>query len=309
MMRLFFLRVVLSKRHGSNIAFIGLGNMGSRMARNLIKKGCSLKIYDMVPSAKAAIQGATPCQSAEEAVKESSIVITMLPNGPIVKETILGEKGILDSVSKNSLIIDCSTVEPSVEQELSKIVGERGIRYLDAPVSGGIVGAEAATLTFMVGGEKKDVDEVEPILLHMGAKVHHCGKSGAGQIAKICNNLILGITMIGTAEALNLGVKLGLDPKLLTSIVNISSGRSWSSDTYNPVPHVIPNVPSCNDYKGGFSVPLIAKDLSLAQSSALQCGAPLPLGALAHQIYRTMITNGYEEKDFSSVYMFLKGAK
>ncbi|KAJ8963100.1 hypothetical protein NQ318_018565 [Aromia moschata] len=171
------------------------------------------------------------------------------------------------------------------------------------------MGAEGATLTFMVGGDENNVAEVKPVLEQMGAKIHHCGRVGNGQIAKICNNMVLGITMIGTAEALNIGVKLGLDPKLLTSIMNVSSARSWSSDTYNPVPGVMENVPASNGYKGGFSVPLIAKDLGLAENAGLSCGAPLLLGALAHQIFRTMMVNGYGDKDFSSVYQFLSGNK
>ncbi|KAJ8958774.1 hypothetical protein NQ314_006373 [Rhamnusium bicolor] len=220
----------------------------------------------------------------EEASKDSAIVITMLPTGDIVKETLLGEKGILKGIPKNSLLVDCSTIAPKTAQDLSKIAKSNGIRFLDAPVSGGVVGAEAATLTFMVGGEEKDVNEVKPVLLQMGSKLHHCGT--------------FGITMIGTAEAMNLGIKLGLDPKLLVSIVNVSTGRSWSSDTYNPVPGIMENVPSSNGYKGGFGTTLIAKDLGLAENAALNCGAPLLLGALAHQLYRTMIINGYEQKRF-----------
>ncbi|KAG5893855.1 hypothetical protein JTB14_002581 [Gonioctena quinquepunctata] len=299
----------LQTRNASNVAFIGLGQMGTRMANNLIKKGQSLKVYDVVPSAAASVEGAQQCNSVEEAVKDASIVITMLPNGDVVKETLLGEKGILKGIPKKSLLVDCSTIEPKMAQELSNISKENSIRFMDAPVSGGVTGAQAGTLTFMVGGEDGDVKEVEPVLMKMGAKIFKCGSIGSGQIAKLCNNLILGITMIGTCEAMNLGVKLGLDPKLLTSIVNVSTGRSWSSDTYNPVPGIMPNVPSSNGYEGGFSVPLIAKDLGLAEAAALSCGAPLLLGALTHQLYRAMILNGYADKDFSVVYEFLKGKK
>ncbi|XP_023016510.1 3-hydroxyisobutyrate dehydrogenase, mitochondrial [Leptinotarsa decemlineata] len=296
-------------RNSSNVAFIGLGQMGKRMAANLISKGQSLKVYDTVPAAAASVKGAQQCGSAEEAAKDANIVITMLPNGDIVKETLLGEKGILKGIPKKSILVDCSTIEPQMAKELSTISQKNSIRFIDAPVSGGVTGAQAGTLTFMTGGQETDVKEVEPFLLKMGAKIFHCGNIGAGQTAKLCNNLILAITMIGTCEAMNLGVNSGLDPKLLTAIVNVSTGRSWSSDTYNPVPGVMPNVPSSNNYEGGFSVPLIAKDLGLAERAALNSGSPLPLGALAHQLYRALLLNGYEEKDFSVVYKFLKGKK
>ncbi|KAF7284390.1 3-hydroxyisobutyrate dehydrogenase, mitochondrial [Rhynchophorus ferrugineus] len=296
-------------RQNSNIAFIGLGQMGARMVNNLIKNGEKPKVYDVVPEAAKSLKGAIPCSSLEEVVDGSKIVITMLPNGKIVKDTILGEQGILKRVAKNSLVLDCSTIGPQVAQEVFNAAQESNVRFLDAPVSGGVVGAQAGTLCFMVGGAKKDCDEVEPILLHMGKKVLHCGKPGAGQITKLCNNLILGVTMIGTAEAMNLGVKLGIDPKLLTDVVNISTGRSWSSDTYNPVPGVMENVPSANNYEGGFSVELIAKDLGLAGDAALGINAPIPLAAMSHQLFRTMITYGLAKKDFSVIYKYLEGAK
>ncbi|XP_060535971.1 probable 3-hydroxyisobutyrate dehydrogenase, mitochondrial [Cylas formicarius] len=300
----------IHKRHASsNVAFIGLGQMGARMATNLLKKGqnIKLKVYDVSPAAAGSVKGAIPCQSADEAVDGSDVVITMLPNGGVVKETVLGPQGILKKLSKNAYLLDSSTTGPEVARDLAKAAQDSGVRFLDTPVSGGVVGAADGTLTFMVGGSKTDVDVVEPILLTMGKKVLHCGDYGAGQITKLCNNLILGITMIGTAEALNLGVKLGLDPKLLTSVVNISTGRSWSSDTYNPVPGVLPNVPAGNNYDGGFSVGLIAKDLGLAEVAALGINAPVPLGAMTHQLFRTMINHGLANKDFSVIYKFLSG--
>lgn len=297
-------------RNASNVSFIGLGQMGTRMVKNITSKGQEVKVFDILPAAidsVANLKGAKICSSAEEAAKDANIVITMLPTGDIVKETLLAEKGILKGIPKKSLFIDCSTIEPKMAQELSKISKENDIRYIDAPVSGGVTGAEAGTLTFMVGGDTNDMKEAEPVLSKMGGKIFHCGNIGAGQIAKLCNNLILGITMIGTCEAMNLGIKLGLDAKLLTNIINVSTGRSWSSDTYNPVPGVMPNVPPSKGYEGGFSVPLIAKDLGLAEAAALSCGTPLLLGALTHQIYRALILNGYGDKDFAVVYEFLKG--
>ncbi|XP_066262595.1 3-hydroxyisobutyrate dehydrogenase, mitochondrial [Euwallacea similis] len=295
-------------RHNSNVAFIGLGQMGHRMVNNLIKHGKTPRIYDVVPSAISSIKGATACSSAEEAVDGANVIITMLPNGQIVKDSIIGEKGVLKKIAKNSLLLDSSTVGPQVARELYAAAKAANVRFLDAPVSGGVVGAQAGTLCFMVGGNENDCKEVEPLLLNMGAKVLFCGGPGAGQITKLCNNLILGVTMIGTAEAMNLGIKLGLDPKLLTDVVNISTGRSWSSDTYNPVPGVMENVPAAKDYEGGFSVELIAKDLGLAGDAALTISAPIPLTAMSHQLFRTMITYGLGKKDFSVIYKFLQGA-
>lgn len=278
--------------------------MGARMVRNLVAKGQTVRVYDIAPTK---LEGVQTCSTPEEAVKDAAIIITMLPNGHVVKDTVLGERGILKGASKNALLVDSSTIEPKHAQELSQIASENKLRFIDAPVSGGIVGAAAGTLTFMVGGAESDVREAEPVLLHMGAKVFHCGQSGAGQIAKICNNLILGSTMIATAEGFNLGIKLGLDPKVLNSIVNISTGRSWSSDTYNPVPGIMKDVPSSNNYEGGFLVKLIAKDLGLAENAALSCGAPVPLTAITHQLYRSLMVNGYGDKDFAYIYQFLKG--
>lgn len=293
-------------RANSNIAFIGVGQMGYRMVNNLIKNGKKPRIYDVLPAATN-IKGAIPCSSAEEAVDGADIVVTMLPTGKIVKEMVTGEKGLLKKLPKNTLLVDSSTIGPEAAREVFEAANASGVRFLDAPVSGGVVGAEAGTLCFMVGGNKKDCDEVEPVLLNMGKKVLFCGGSGAGQITKLCNNLILGITMIGTCEAMNLGVKLGLDPKVLTDVVNVSTGRSWSSDTYNPVPGIMENVPAANNYEGGFSVELIAKDLGLAGDAALGISAPIPLTSMTHQLFRTLITYGLGKKDFAVIYKFLQG--
>ncbi|CAG9766444.1 unnamed protein product [Ceutorhynchus assimilis] len=291
-------------RSNSNVAFIGLGQMGARMVENLIKNGQKPRVYDIIPAAASTIQGATPCSSPEEAVDGADIIITMLPNGQIVKDTV---SRILKAVPKNAILCDSSTTGPQVARELSKVAKDSNIRFLDTPVSGGVVGAQAGTLCFMVGGSQKDCQEAEPVLLKMGKKVLYCGESGAGQITKLCNNLILGVTMIGTCEAMNLGVKLGLDPKLLTDVVNVSTGRSWSSDTYNPVPGVMENVPASKNYEGGFSVELIAKDLGLASDAALSINAPIPLAAMSHQLFRTLMTYHLGKKDFGVVYKFLEG--
>lgn len=289
------------------IGFIGLGNMGLRMAKNLVKKGRKLKVYDVVTDASSTIPNAYICKSPREVAEDCAKLITVLPNGNVVRRVILGEDGILKTVPKGSIVIDCSTVEAKLAQEINQRAKENNVRFVDAPMSGGITGAEAGTLTFMTGGETSDINAIEPILKDMGSRVLHCGNAGAGQIAKLCNNLILAASMIATSEAMNLGTNLGLDPKVLASVINISSGRCWSSDTYNPVPGVMENVPSSKGYNGGFACGLMAKDLGLAQEAALDSGSPIPLGAAAHQFYRIMMRNGYALKDFSAVYEFLRG--
>lgn len=289
------------------IGFIGLGNMGLRMARNLIKKGRKLKVYDVTPVSIQKVGDVIICKNPSEVAEDTSTIVTMLPNGNAVREVILGENGLLRSAPKNSILIDCSTIEASLAQDLYETTKAKNVSFVDAPVSGGVTGAEAATLTFMVGGEKPDLECVEPILKQMGARVLHCGKAGAGQVAKVCNNLILAASMMATAEGMHLGVSLGLDPKVLASVINTSSGRCWSSDSYNPVPGVMEGVPSSKNYEGGFACNLMAKDLGLAQDAAHKVGAPIVLGAVAHQVYKVMIKNGYGLKDFSAVYKFLAG--
>lgn len=293
----------------NTVAFIGLGNMGARMANNLIKKGTKLKVFDVVPAAAQSIQGATACKSPEEAASDASVIITMLPHGGIVKDTLLQDNGILKGMKKNAIHVDCSTIDPAMARELSAIAKKNNIRFVDAPVSGGIRGAQEATLTFMVGGENADMKEIEPILLKAGARVVHCGGPGAGQVAKIANNLILGATMIATAEALNLGIKSGLDAKVLSDIINTSSGRSWTSEIYNPVPGVMKNTPAEGGYQGGFMTKLIAKDMALAETIGLTVDAPLPMTGIAHQMYRAMMAHDMGDNDFSIIYQFLKGKK
>lgn len=290
------------------VGFIGLGNMGSRMAANLLKKGERLKVYDVLPSATEKLRGAQPCKSPAEAAEDTSLVITMLPNGDTVEETLLGDSGILKSMKRGAFLLDSSTISPKTAAKLHDSAKEREVNFFDAPVSGGVTGAEAGTLTFMLGADKTQIpSDCERVLLKMGKRVVHCGKPGSGQIAKLCNNAILAATMGVTAEALNLGIKMGLDPHLLTSIVNTSTGQSWSSSTYNPVPGILEKVPSSQGYEGGFSCSLVAKDLGLVETTAVDCSVPVPLSAAIHQLYRTMIRNGYGNKDFSVIYQFLKG--
>ncbi|KAL1513771.1 hypothetical protein ABEB36_003136 [Hypothenemus hampei] len=281
--------------------------MGSRMVNNLVKHGQKPRVYDVVPAALASVNGAIPCSSAEEAVDGANVIFTMLPTGQVVKNTVLGEKGILRKISKNALLLDSSTIGPQIAREVFEAAKAKNIRFLDTPVSGGVLGAEAGTLCFMVGGLEKDCKEVEPILLHMGARVFYCGESGAGQITKLCNNLIFGVTMVGTAEAMNLGIKLGLDSKVLTDVINVSTGRSFTSELYHPVPGTRENAPATKNYDGGFSVELIAKDLGLASEAALSINAPVFLASASHQLFRTMNTYGLGKKDFSVIYKFLEG--
>ncbi|GAA6067735.1 3-hydroxyisobutyrate dehydrogenase b, partial [Tachysurus ichikawai] len=209
-------------------------------------------------------------------------------------------------VKKGSLLIDSSTIDPAVSKEMAVASEKMGAVFMDAPVSGGVGAATSGKLTFMVGGVEEEFTAVKELLSCMGANVVYCGQVGTGQAAKICNNMLLAIGMIGTAETMNLGIRLGLDPKLLAKILNMSSGRCWSSDTYNPVPGVMEGVPSANNYQGGFGTTLMAKDLGLAQNTATNTKTPVPLGSVAHQIYRMMCARGYASKDFSSVFQFLR---
>ncbi len=277
--------------------------MGSPMARNLVKAGHELSVFDMSPTAieKVVATGAKAATSAVDAGKNADIVITMLPSSPHVREVYLGAGDLLASVKPGTLLIDSSTIDPHTARDVAAAAAQRNIIMLDAPVSGGTAGAEAGTLTFMVGGNAAAFETSKPILAKMGKNVVHCGAAGTGQVAKICNNLILGISMIGVSEAMNLGASLGIDPKLLAGIVNTSSGRCWSSDTYNPYPGAMENVPASRGYTGGFGVDLMLKDLGLAMDAAKQTKQATILGAMAHQLYQTWSAMGSGGKDFSSI--------
>lgn len=304
-----FPNIAAGARCYSKVGFVGLGNMGGHMARNLLKKGYELTVYDVNKSAVSSLveAGAGCAPSAAEMSREAEVVISMLPSNQHVLDVYAGENGVLSTAKKNVLLIDSSTVDPSVSQSIASQARERNLRFIDSPVSGGVNAAKDGTLTFMVGGSETDFNDAKSILEALGSRVVHCGSVGMGQAAKLCNNMLLAISMIGTAEAFNLGQKLGLDAKVLADIVNSSSGRCWSSDLYNPVPGILPNVPSSKNYEGGFGTTLMAKDLGLAQSAATRTEAPIPLGSLAHQIYRAVIAQGFSNKDFSVVYQFLKG--
>jgi 3-hydroxyisobutyrate dehydrogenase len=290
------------------IAFIGLGHMGAPMARNLLKSGHSLVVFDVVQKNLDALTGAgaVAAKSAKDAAAQAELVITMLPSSPHVKSVYLSEDGVLAGVAKGTTLIDSSTIDPHTAREVIAAAAEHGNPMADAPVSGGTGGAEAGTLTFMVGGTAEVFERIAPVLKQMGKNIVHCGAAGTGQVAKICNNMILGISMIAVSEAMNLGAALGIDPKVLAGIVNTSSGRCWSSDTYNPYPGVMENVPASRGYTGGFGADLMLKDLGLATDAAKMSKQPVMMGALAQQLYQTLSAQGAGGQDFSAVIKLYK---
>jgi len=290
------------------IAFIGLGHMGAPMARNLLKAGHSLVVFDVVQNNLDALTGAgaVAAKSAKDAAAKAELVITMLPSSPHVKSVYLGKDGVLAGVAKGITLIDSSTIDPHTAREVIAAATEQGNPMADAPVSGGTGGAEAGTLTFMVGGTAEVFERIAPVLRQMGKNIAHCGAAGTGQVAKICNNMILGISMIGVSEAMNLGAALGIDPKVLAGIINTSSGRCWSSDTYNPYPGVMENVPASRGYTGGFGADLMLKDLGLATDAAKMSKQPVMMGALAQQLYQTLSAQGAGGQDFSAVIKLYK---
>ena len=285
------------------IAFIGLGNMGAPMARNLLKAGHALTVFDLSAQAVGALveAGAAAAASPKEAVTGAETVITMLPAAAHVRHVLTAADGVLAGIAKGVPIIDSSTIDPASAKAFATLAAEHGNTFVDAPVSGGTGGAAAGTLTFMVGGSAAAFEQVRPVLSAMGKNLVHCGDTGAGQGAKICNNLVLGITMAGVAEAMSLGEALGIDPKVLGGIINTSTGRCWSSDTYNPFPGVIETAPSSRGYTGGFGTDLMLKDLGLAGDAAKSVKQPVYLGALAQQLYQTVSGKGDGALDFSAV--------
>jgi 3-hydroxyisobutyrate dehydrogenase len=292
----------------TNIAFIGVGNMGGPMARNLLKAGEGVAAFDlsarMLEPVVAA--GASKAASVKEAVKDADVVITMLPAGQHVRAVYLDD-GILGAAKKGALLVDSSTIDVDSARAVHAAAEKAGFDFLDAPVSGGTGGAEAATLAFMCGGSEKAFGRAEPILQKMGKRIVHAGGAGAGQAAKICNNMLLAISMIGTCEAFVLGEKLGLDPKKLFDIMSAASGQCWSLTTYCPVPGPVPASPANRDYTGGFATALMLKDLKLSQSAAQSAGAATPLGAEAAQLYSLFANQGHANVDFSGIIQMLRG--
>ncbi|MCG8383546.1 MAG: 3-hydroxyisobutyrate dehydrogenase [Gammaproteobacteria bacterium] len=292
----------------AQIAFIGLGNMGLPMAQNLLAAGHQLSVFDLVPAAieKAVSAGAQAADSAAVAVKDAEFVISMLPAGLHVEDLYLGSDGVLASIQTGTQLVDCSTIAPETARRVSEAAESQGFDMLDAPVSGGVGGAQAGTLTFMVGGSNSGLEHTRPLLEVMGKNIFHAGGSGTGQVAKCCNNMLLGIQMIGTSEAINLGIANGLDPAVLSEIMQQSSGGNWTLNVYNPHPGIMENVPSTNDYQGGFGVDLMLKDLKLAAESALNNNVATPLGSLAKNLYNLHSKSGSGKLDFSSIIQLLK---
>jgi 3-hydroxyisobutyrate dehydrogenase len=293
----------------STIGFIGLGNMGLPMARNLMHAGHRLRAFDVVRASveAAAAAGATAAGSATEAATGAELVITMLPEGRHVREVWLGAAGVLACAAPDTLLIDCSTIDVETARAVNRVAGERGLEVLDAPVSGGVAGAENATLTFMVGGSEAGMARARPVLAQMGKAVVHAGPSGNGQAAKICNNMMLGISMIGVCEAFVLAERLGLAADKLFEISSQSSGQCWSLTSYCPVPGPVPSSPANRGYQAGFTAAMMAKDLRLAQDAAQSVDAPTPLGAQARQLYALFTNGGHGRLDFSAIIKMLAG--
>ncbi|QWD61388.1 3-hydroxyisobutyrate dehydrogenase [Polynucleobacter sp. MWH-UH25E] len=286
------------------IGFIGLGNMGLPMAINLLKAGHEVTGFDLVQAQidAFAAAGGKIAKSANTAADGADLLISMLPASRHVEGLYLGESGLLAHANPKTLLIDCSTISPKVAQAVAAQAKAKGFAMVDAPVSGGTAGAQAGTLTFMVGGENSVVECIRPILEKMGKNIFHAGGSGAGQTVKVCNNMLLGIQMLGTSEALRLGIANGMDPKVLSDIMSKSSGRNWALELYNPCPGVMENVPSSKGYAGGFSVDLMLKDMGLAIENAQDLGASVPLGELSRQLYESHSKAGNGQLDFSSVF-------
>ena len=290
------------------VGFIGTGTMGQPMLNNLIKKGFGVVAYDIVPAAlDAAVKlGATACGSAADAARQADLVVTVLPSSSHVEAVYLGAGGVLEGVGKGRLCVDMSTIEPGVSQRVAERLREHGIRFIDAPVSGGVVGAEKATLAIMVGGEAADLEEARPALAAMGANIIHVGPVGAGEVAKLCNNLIAGVAMVAVSEAFRIAEGFGVDPKILTSVIAKSSGNTWAMEHGHPVPGMVPTAASSRDYAPGFMTDLMAKDLGLAVNAARELRVPVSVAPAAQQLLRLASSHGYGRKDFSSVYAFLK---
>ncbi|MDM8350220.1 3-hydroxyisobutyrate dehydrogenase [Pseudomonas sp. sp1636] len=287
-----------------HIGFLGLGNMGGPMARNLLKAGHSVTVFDPSAQAVAALveAGATSAASpAAVAQAPVAAIVSMLPAAAQVKQVYLGQDGLLAQVAPGVVLIDSSTIDPLSAREVAAQAAAQGNPMLDAPVSGGTGGAAAGTLTFMVGGDVADFDRAQPILAAMGKNIVHCGAAGNGQVAKIANNMLLGISMVGVAEAMALGVALGMDAKVLAGIINTSSGRCWSSEINNPFPGVLDNAPAARGYSGGFGSDLMLKDLGLATEAAKHARQPVLLGAAAQQLYQSFSLQGNGGLDFSAI--------
>ncbi|AKH70447.1 3-hydroxyisobutyrate dehydrogenase [Spongiibacter sp. IMCC21906] len=293
----------------ANVAFIGLGNMGGPMAVNLVKAGHSVTVFDLVDAAMDAVvaEGASKASSALEALAAADTVITMLPAGKHVAGLYLGDEGLIAKAAEGTIFLDSSTIDADTARKVGEAAAARGLEMLDTPVSGGVKAAQAGTLAFMCGGSEAGFERGKKILEGMGKNIFHAGDHGAGQIAKMCNNMLLAIHMVGTAEALQLGANNGLDPKVLSEIMLNSSGRNWSLEVYNPYPGVMETAPASNDYKPGFMVQLMLKDLGLAMENSLTTQSAVPMGSLARSLYASFASKGNGQRDFSAILESFQG--
>ena len=282
------------------IAFIGLGNMGGPMAANLVKAGHKVAGFDLVPASRDAAKadGVMIAGSARAAVTNADVIITMLPIG---RHVVSVWTDVMPVVTRGALMIDCSTIDVESAKQAHALAAKHGMASVDAPVSGGTGGAKGATLTFMCGGEEKAFAAAKPVLENMGKKIVHCGAAGAGQAAKICNNMILAVSMIAVSEAFSLAEKLGLSHQALFDVASTSSGQCWALTSYCPVPGPVPTSPANNDYKPGFASALMVKDLTLAQDAAKAAGAATPLGKHAQEMYKAFDATGHGGVDFSGI--------
>ena len=285
------------------VAFIGLGNMGGPMAINLKRAGYTVQAFDLSADAIAKVraEGVDVAASARDAVQGAEVVISMLPASRHVEALYLGDEGLIKLIQPGALLIDCSTIAPASAQKVAAAATSQGLHMIDAPVSGGVAGATAGTLTFIVGGPAEALERARPVLQAMGKNIFHMGDAGAGQVAKLCNNMALGVIMAVTGEAIALGVAHGLDPKVLSGMMAVSTGRSWATEVCNPWPGVLENAPASRGYAGGFGNDLMLKDLGLAAEAAMGVGASIPMGELARNLYAMNSRAGNGRLDFSSV--------
>jgi len=290
------------------IGFIGTGTMGQPMLANLVKKGFEVVAFDIVTAAlEAAVKlGANPSASVAEAAANSELIITMLPSSANVEAVYLGSGGVLESAAAGRLCVDMSTIDPGTSQRVAAQLKQRGLRFLDAPVSGGVGGATAGILAVMVGGDAGDLEEARPALAAMSSNIIHVGDVGAGEVAKLCNNLISGSALVAVAEAFRIGEAFGVDLQVLTNVIAKSSGATWVMEHAHPVPGIVDNAASSRQYAPGFMTDLMAKDLGLAVSAAREKRVPVIVGPAAQQLYRLASSHGLGREDFSSVYKFLK---
>jgi 3-hydroxyisobutyrate dehydrogenase len=291
-----------------NVGFIGTGTMGQPMLANLVRKGFTVTAYDVAPAAlaSAVAAGAAPAGSAAEAAKRGDLIITMLPSSSNVESVYLGAGGLVESVPAGRLCVDMSTIDPSISRRVAAALAKRQIRFLDAPVSGGVPKAVDGTLAIMVGGDARDLEEARPALAAMGANLIHCGAVGSGEVAKICNNLIAGVAAVAVSEAFRIAEGFGLDAKVLTDVISKSSGNTWVMENAHPVPGMVARAASSREYAPGFMTDLMAKDLGLAVGAARDLRIPVVVSPAAQQVLRLASSHGLGRKDFTAIYTFLK---